>query len=228
MPNVSRSIMKLYKYRSLKNMEFVLDILLNERLHCAPYSELNDPFEGMYFSYFYPYFYASNNLLLKSIYKPDTKFRTPKSVKDIPFPVKKSKICSLSAVLSDVRLWSYYADGHQGIALEIDFSGMEADIKKVSYVTELQEHGSTLLTSLSSEEVLSFKTTHWLYEQEHRIIQEGEFYLIPGSIKAIYAGINISPLYVDLLKKVAPPDIPIIQTKINPHTLEIEPKNGKP
>jgi len=44
--------MKLFKYRSLRTMEFILDIFLNERLHCAPYSELNDPFEGMFF---YPF-----------------------------------------------------------------------------------------------------------------------------------------------------------------------------
>jgi Protein of unknown function (DUF2971) len=216
--------MKLYKYRSLKNMEFVLDILLNERLHCAPYSELNDPFEGMFFSCFYP-----SDPLFKIIYKPGTKIRTPKSVTDIPFLFNKSKICSLSATLSDVRLWSYYADGHQGIALEIDFSGREGDIKAVSYVSELQERGSTLLEmiSTSSEEVLSFKTTHWLYEQEYRIVQEGEYYPIPGRITAIYGGINISDSHLDLLRKIVPRHIPIIQTKINPHTLEIEPNRGR-
>ena len=41
--------MKLYKYRSLRrNLDFVLDILLNERLYCANYTALNDPLEGYY------------------------------------------------------------------------------------------------------------------------------------------------------------------------------------
>ncbi|MEI8205410.1 MAG: hypothetical protein WCG03_00870 [Kiritimatiellales bacterium] len=40
--------MLLYKYRSLENFEYVLDIILNEHLHCAPYENLNAPFEGIF------------------------------------------------------------------------------------------------------------------------------------------------------------------------------------
>lgn len=40
--------MKLYKFRSLDNIEFTFDILLNERLYCANYKDLNDPFEGIF------------------------------------------------------------------------------------------------------------------------------------------------------------------------------------
>ena len=81
-------------------------------------------------------------------------------------------------------------------------------------------------TSPSSEKVLSCKTTHWLHEQEYRIIQEDEFYPVPGCITAIYAGINISSRHGNLLKKIVPSHMPMIQTKINPHTLEIEPNKG--
>ncbi len=215
--------MKLYKYRSLKDMEFALDILLNERLHCAPYNELNDPFEGMFFSSFYTN--DSKNYLLKIYYKPGTKIKEARSVRDIP-SVSKSKVCSLSATMSDVRLWSYYADGHQGIAIEIDFTGKEADIKKISYVKELQERGSTFITSLilPEEAILTFKTNHWHYEQEYRIIQENDYYQIPKAITAIYTGMNVSDTRLALLRKIVPSHIPIVQTKINPYTLEIEPK----
>ena len=35
---------KLYKYRSLKrDLDFALDIILNQRLYCADYKCLNDP-----------------------------------------------------------------------------------------------------------------------------------------------------------------------------------------
>ena len=40
--------MLLYKYRTLSNPESALDILLNQRLHCSRYLELNDPFEGLF------------------------------------------------------------------------------------------------------------------------------------------------------------------------------------
>ena len=41
----------LYKYRSLENFEFFLDILLNKRLYASSYKDLNDAMEGVYYSY---------------------------------------------------------------------------------------------------------------------------------------------------------------------------------
>jgi hypothetical protein len=41
--------MLLYKYRGLSNLRYVADILCHERLYCAPYTELNDPFEGFFY-----------------------------------------------------------------------------------------------------------------------------------------------------------------------------------
>ena len=40
--------MKLYKFRSFENIEFTLDIIMNERLYCAQHKSLNDPFEGLF------------------------------------------------------------------------------------------------------------------------------------------------------------------------------------
>ena len=36
----------LYKYRSLDNWKFVLDIFLNKRLYAASFYDMNDPMEG--------------------------------------------------------------------------------------------------------------------------------------------------------------------------------------
>ena len=38
-----------YKYRSLENWRFVLDIFLNKRFYAAPFASLNDPMEGRYY-----------------------------------------------------------------------------------------------------------------------------------------------------------------------------------
>ena len=38
----------LYKYRALSNLQFALDIFVNERLHAAAFKSLNDPMEGSY------------------------------------------------------------------------------------------------------------------------------------------------------------------------------------
>ena len=36
-----------FKYRSLSNLRYFLDILVNKRLYMATYSELNDPWKGL-------------------------------------------------------------------------------------------------------------------------------------------------------------------------------------
>ena len=38
----------LYKYKSLDNLMWILDIILNKRLYAAKYTELNDPMEGIF------------------------------------------------------------------------------------------------------------------------------------------------------------------------------------
>jgi hypothetical protein len=38
----------LYKYRSLKNFQFIADTLVNNRFYAATFSELNDPMEGLF------------------------------------------------------------------------------------------------------------------------------------------------------------------------------------
>lgn len=215
--------MKLYKYRSLENFEFVLDIILNERLHCTKYQNLNDPFEGLFFSIIYPRReYGGLPSLI-------SERKTLKSLQDLSIFINRRKICSLSATLKEVRLWSHYADKHKGIAIEIDFPNELPSVHEVTYVDELREYedGVTFLTSLTGptpEEVLSFKTMHWEFEKEYRIIQKEEFFSIAGRISAIYAGIRTSDNHLALLRRLTPNEIPIFETKIDGRKIEIEPK----
>ena len=39
---------KLYKYKSLKQFEYFMDILTQNRLYGATFKELNDPMEGFF------------------------------------------------------------------------------------------------------------------------------------------------------------------------------------
>lgn len=102
-------------------------------------------------------------------------------------------------------------------------------VHEVTYVDDLREYedGVTFLTSLTgptSEEVLSFKTRHWEFEKEYRIIQEEEFFSIAGRISAIYAGIRRSDNHLALLRRLTPNEIPIFETKIDGRKIEIVPK----
>lgn len=209
--------MLLYKFKSLQNIEFALDIIIKERLHCASYSELNDPFEGLFHTIFKPStYYPLIPCLIKEI-------KQCKTIEDLHVGVEHSKICSLSKSLNEIRLWSHYADGHKGIAIEIDFSKNMKDFYEVTYVPRLQEFGNTILTGPTPEKVLSFKTEHWSYEDECRIIQKDNFYSISGRIKSIFTGHRISNFHLELLKKVVPSQIPIISTKINTEKIIVQP-----
>jgi hypothetical protein len=146
----------------------------------------------------------------------------------------KIKICSLSSDLSDVRLWSYYADGHKGIVFEIDFSGLETRnnhkiICPVEYSEKLPwSSTTTVLGQLSPKEILSRKTNHWAFESEYRIIdesehlEEGKYFDIKGRIKAIYLGTRTGDIQRKLLTSIVPSGIPIYTTNINKEKVIVE------
>lgn len=115
--STGRSIvgMKLYKYRSLRNnIDFVLDILINQRLYCADHAELNDPVEGG--------FYESRRYS-----GPVMGISIPRSID----AAESLRVCSLSAPRDLVPLWSHYADSHAGVAIEVDLP-VEPPLYRVS------------------------------------------------------------------------------------------------
>ena len=208
----------LYKFKSLHNVEQVFDILQNQRLFCTKYSNLNDPFEGLFLATISRYAPFLGDIRTLKTHKS----KIPKRVDDLYAQLEHTKVCSLSANLNDVRLWSLYADSHKGIAIAIDFSGIESNLHKVKYSKELPEFGNTLLGSPMPPEVLSRKTNHWEYEAEYRVIQDTNYYLINGRIKAVYTGQRISDFHIELLKKITPAEIPIYTTKLNTENVAIE------
>ena len=137
--------MKLYKFRSLRsNFEFVLDILLNERLYCANYRNLNDPLEGM-FSATQPG-RAPVGLRFTEI---------PHFVEDLPRRSEETRVCSLSRPLTEMLLWSHYGDEHRGVAIEIDFTGANEPLPRpVTYVDRIPGVPLTILGSPTAVEVL--------------------------------------------------------------------------
>lgn len=216
--------MILYKYRSLQNLDHVLDILYNSRLHCARYLDLNDPFEGLFSATIH--IPPQERLKFPFFMLPETYTRT-KSVEDLFLSSKdKLKICSLTSSLYDVRLWSHYADGMRGISLEIDFTGIESFVHKVTYSEKLPSYGYTILTAPSAIEILTHKTIHWSYESEFRIIHEDEYFDIKNRLKAIYAGFRIKESHLSLLDRMKPPKIPIFHTEIDSKKIEIRIKNS--
>jgi len=213
--------MRLFKFRSLSNIEFVLDIIYNQRLYCATYDNLNDPFEGLFIS----------NLLNLSqrpkgaqlLGDDEAGYQVVVSAKHINNQaLENSRICSLSQSISDVRLWSYYGDGHTGIAIEIEVDDEDPLLHKVNYCNELPRVDLGYLGDADILSLLRKKTLHWQHEQEFRIVSDEKYYCIKKKIRSIYLGSRVSPFHADILKKAVGHDIDIFHTQINPHRVEVE------
>ena len=218
--------MLLYKYRALSNPESALDILLNQRLYCSYYSELNDPFEGLFIETI-P-FPLERILPLSFLgFTPPDKLNLTKSVDDLPWDSKDQiRICSLSASSSNILLWSHYAEGHKGIAIELDVSGLEEMIHKVRYTDELANYSSELIPFPSTKELFTSKTKHWKYESEYRVLYEGNYFNISGRITRILMGSRITPMHIKLLEKICQPEVPLVHTEIDTELLTVKERKG--
>jgi hypothetical protein len=158
--------MKLYKLRSLRtctDLERAIDILQTGKFWCSRFSELNDPMEGHFSSYW------------------------AEGFEDAQIQKRRYRICSFAegSALKDPRLWGYYACGFRGIAIEI-LPGVN-EVVEVIYDDE-----DIVLTNLNPDkvkEVLCTKLKIWTYEGEYRFLRiEEENRNKIGTIKAVYYG----------------------------------------
>lgn len=210
--------MKLYKFRSLHNLAFVLDILINERLHSATYDQLNDPFEGLLTEVRRggDKGAVQSGGTAKGAVQPA--IRVPQMLSAIGIS-PDLRICSLSATLEDVRLWSHYADGHNGVAIEIEIPECLDEFYQVDYVEGLRQVESQMFSAIDPTDILKTKTKHWEYECEYRLITEKEHFPIEGKLTGVFLGARHKPddlsHELQLLLKLIPSSIPVFTTKLN-------------
>ena len=122
--------MKVYKYRSLNNFEFVADILCKQRFYASSFFDLNDPMEGLF------------------EYKPGTK---QKYIDSIVMGKQKLRICSFSRDPENLLLWAHYADGFKGVCIELDIKKPRDNSFKIVKVT--YEPGRLLFTNEAGQQV---------------------------------------------------------------------------
>lgn len=95
--------MVLFKFKPLAQLAHLLDIIVNERLYCHHYEELNDPFEGQF-----------ERMVGRGAVRRD--FGTAGELdREVP-----TRICSLSRCCDDVRMWSLYAGSFAGVAVQLE------------------------------------------------------------------------------------------------------------
>jgi len=226
--------MKLYKFRSFEKIERTLDIISKERFFCARHQDLNDPFEGLFSTIEYKETGTVGSPIGSPVGSPiGSPFSHPsprssetiyKSVNELPSLKREVRVCSLSNELSDIRMWSYYAAGHTGLAIEIDIhKGELKDLYEVEYSNGLKSFASKLSSDTKAHEVLSFKTNHWAHEKEFRVITDDEFIPIDRKITAIYLGLRVKNTHKEMIKRSVQNEIPIYEMRMEYKSVSIIP-----
>ena len=222
--------MKLYKFRDFRALGKLSDILREERLFCARYQDLNDPFEGI----------LNISRSVKSIKKLDEE-RTLEgclsegvikpviredweriidynTVSKLDPNYDRIRVCSLSRSVADVRLWSLYADSHRGCAIEIDIKPAPG-LYPVTYIKSLSE------IPLNKGVVLCHKSQHWSFEKECRFVTSENYISVKQKISSIQIGIRTSAHDIDFLLANAPCYTHLFSSELDPHSIEI--RRGK-
>jgi hypothetical protein len=182
-------IMKAYKFRGADQIPFALDIVFNQRLYCSDWASLNDPGEGL--------FVCSGDSNSDSSYE--------KRVEKIISEKKRLKVCSLSLTFDCHLLWSHYASGFSGLAIEMDLPDQSPVVRVVKYrgvfaeVTD--EDGPE--PSETADLILSSKYHEWAYEKEVRILQQQEWFTLDYPITRIICGHRMDDSMLEAFKVIS-------------------------
>lgn len=174
----------LFKYRSLEQMEFLLDIFANKRLFAADYQSLNDPMEGVF------------------TYSKEQVAR--RFVADMMHHKQNVRICSLSESPHITLMWSYYAAAHQGVAIGVEVVTTNPELIRINPIEYTDNvkfegfYGSE--PEAEAINVLSKKLSPWQHEKEVRVFSRSSF--VSVEVKSVYYGHRMSPARRDLLEKV--------------------------
>lgn len=187
----------LYKYRGINNFEFLVDILVNNRLYACHFSELNDPMEGIYYYYSKDYDQLKNYIEKNKLIKNDL------------------NICSLSGKKNDPLMWTHYAQEERGINIGVKV--INNNIEKVEYMSSslLANQNFNIQDDDAAKKILKSKLKDWKYENEKRVFTSGHYVEI--EIHEIIFGSRIDTSIKNLITEIA--------NKFN-KTIQFYQKNG--
>ena len=187
----------LYKYRSMDKWKFFKDIVTNRRLYAASFRTLNDPMEGLLY------------LFDESV---STRYRD--SVRSAS---GRLNICSLCKSRDNSLLWSYYADGHTGVAIGVTVLDQRSprvdEPAEVTYDMTVNIGPATAQTDQPgavAKCVLSQKLTFWEHEKEYRVFTTQRY--VPVEIREIVLGCRMSKDNAQRVRKLVSkhaPEVPV-------------------
>lgn len=191
--------MKLYKYKSLANLWHFLDLVLNQRLYCAHWADLNDPLEGRY-----------------EIYLNSQSSKIKRTAVDRIETAKNTyRVASLSADPANFLLWSHYADGHKGVAIEIDIPESHPDLVEILYSGFSPVFTGKTQTKKDMRSLFNGKGEEWSYEREYRIIVTKEFFKLPFPISRVLLGPRVNRHQEKILSTLLPKSVKLVRTQLD-------------
>lgn len=179
--------MKAYKFKGAEQIPHAFDIIFNSRLYCADWSNLNDPMEGMF-----AYSYKSG-----STKEEDVK----RKVEQIVQEKKQLRVCSLSETFDCHLLWSHYASGFSGLAIEVELPEDSPAIRTVAYrgvFAGLSVDGH-INPMEAAETILSSKYSEWSYEREIRVLHRDTYFPLAAPVRHVIAGHRMEPALFEAL-----------------------------
>ena len=202
--------MKLYRYRQASVNTFS-EIASGKAWH-SRYSELNDPFEGLYIN------------------------RSREG--DLDALVSALRTCCFSTRCDSLLLWAHYADSHRGLCLEYELTNDEfrGQFFPVRYSNELpvleaiarfpegSPNAGHLHLRIDREAAIFLtKSKDWAYEEEFRTIRfaqnpsaPGELGVLPGRLTGIYFGLRTASTVVTTVDRLLSTDrsIPFFRAEL--------------
>jgi len=179
--------MKAYKFRTVENLHFIIDIIFNKRLYCCPSQQLNDIREA-------------------DVRVGNDQGREIEIIEfgnDVSEQIRELRICSLSKSFNNHLLWAHYSGGYTGVAIEVDLPDDEI-------VDVIYDDGFIFLSNFidkdipedTARHVLAKKYKDWSYEEEARVITKTEFYELTRPISRIIVGSRVSPTLIHALQLI--------------------------
>jgi Protein of unknown function (DUF2971) len=176
--------MKAYKFHTVENLQFVIDILFKKRLYCCRAEVLNDIREA-------------------DVRVGNDKGREIEIIeygKKVNKQLKEFRVCSLTKSFNNHLLWAHYANGYTGVAIEVELD--DDDITEVIYGDEfifLSQLIDSYTPEAAARQVMAKKYKDWSYEGEVRLITKSEFYPLTRPISRVIAGSRTNSTLVSAL-----------------------------
>ena len=186
--------MMLYKYRTLDNFQFLMDIIVNNRLFAAKFDDMNDPMEGSY---------TTKDLVDRAFHE------------ELKKNIGAIKICSLSKSADEPLMWAHYTNGNRGCVIGLELpkntKSMPVNYDGPSRINLSRE----LPPAERAKRVLTYKNDFWIYEKEVRtFVEDGNYQQV--IIREITFGEKVDRTAVSIIKKIiekVAPAIVIIERK---------------